>query len=247
MNIFSYLHKLTPKEESYLEFQDNYRLPSGYITDGEGGIYKIPKIGKLPLYSINKDRRYKFTYNWGTKEIEIYVYIGPGIDTNSYEYVTSYSISAENFIDNPEYWYSVALDEMQNEITNFDEYVREAIEVYGEIIDDDKDNYEYVTKIDYEIYTIDDEGIDDYDTVFEFVTSTLIDYKVKSTLYGEKVETEAVRNSIWDNIELHTKFSMPMTKEELLEIYDNYIDYMKSKLDNDKYTVNFSIYDMFEI
>lgn len=224
--IWHHLYKAPSKVD-----QDNYytSLPSGFVTDGFGNLYKIPKEGKLPLRSINGDREYKFTYNWETKEIEVYVYdLGAdNSEVNNYVYLASYSVSPENFVDNPDYWYNVALSELHSEIEGELENIKasEAYELYGEIIDEDKDEYEYEIHFTYDVIVQDlPESYSSWEELYNSIESVLAGYSVDSELYGEKLSVKYSVNESTAQTYLLVKFPLPLTKEELLDIWDSFLD-----------------------
>ena len=73
------------------------------MQNGFGNLYEIPKTGRTPLVSLDNDYM-KFSYNWETKYLEIYV---EDEDSDRFSLHDEYSLTPENFLDNPEYWYKV--------------------------------------------------------------------------------------------------------------------------------------------
>lgn len=94
---------------------------STIVTDGFGNSYVVPSEGKTPLFQVEG---WNFQYNWKTGELEIF-------DKNS-QFVCSYNVNAENFIDSPSYWAKAALQANEDEISAvLDEFnVNEMINKY---------------------------------------------------------------------------------------------------------------------
>lgn len=228
-DVYHLLQKVNEKDIPGYDVEDDYKpLPAGYVTDGKGSIYKIPASGKTPLIQIEDNKYFKyfkFTYNWETQEIEVYTYDFDKNIIDSYSYFESYPISASDFIDNPEYWYRDILEEYEKEIDFSAIEFAEAMEIYGEIIDEDKDMYEYDIRTEVEMNL---ENWDDISSQEEHYKNYVKNFKKDTELYSQRLIITA-DYSVFDNeVTIHIKFPLPLTKEELLEIYDDIKDYFIS-------------------
>lgn len=239
MDIYHYMYKLAPSSAEKIVSQSvGAFLPAGYLTDGFGNIYKIPTKGKTPLVSINEDDRLKYSYNWQTGEIEIY----SRNDENKYSFLTSYSVTPENFADGPEYWFNQAKEEVSNEI----EPELALMEVSEGFLDFDLGDKEgdYVYKILFN-YEITNDELDDWEAAYDNVESILSSYDIKQELYTQEVSIKVNKED--NEIALVVKFPMELTKEELIEIWYNYEEHIQNLLKNAGYEVELDIEDMFEV
>ena len=97
---------------------------------------------------------------------------------------------------------------------------KEAYELYGEIIDDDKEEYEYEIKI---IYNLIPNHEDDWDSISAFekdYKNYLKDKNYTFTLYDSQVNVKYFLDSFNGELNIIIESPFVLTKEELLEIYD---------------------------
>lgn len=247
-DVYHLLKKVNEKDLD-INLDENTSLPYNVVTDGFGNLYEIPVTGRTPAVSLNDDISVKFSYDWDKRQIDIYILSNDDnySDVNNYEYVTSYPISAENFLDGPKYWYNVAYTEMQDEIQSQlnDLEVKEAFELYGEIIDDDKDMYKYEIDVNIEFNILDDnyENISLYEKEYADYVSK---FSSITSLYGETLKVNSTFDSNSYTLKILVDFPMPLTKEDLLEIYDDNENYFKN-ISSNAYEINLEIEDIKEI
>lgn len=110
-NIFNCLFKLSDKQVEEIEKEastnDSYMgLPSGIVTDGFGNLYKIPSIGKTAKTKVGTESSLDAWYDWESKAI----FISDGEST------IDFAVSPESFIDNPDYWFNVAYENLKDEL-----------------------------------------------------------------------------------------------------------------------------------
>lgn len=240
MDVYHYMYKLAPSSaEKVVSQSTSASLPSGYLTDGLGNIYKIPTKGKTPLVSINDDDRLKYSYNWQTKEIEIY---SRNDENNKYNFLVSYSVTPENFADGPEYWFNQAKEEADSEIESELAWMNVSEGLFDFDLGDERDNYIYHIRFDYDIT---DGEYDDWDAVYSNVKSILTSYDVKQELYTQELSIKSVSEE--NEIYLIVTFPMELTKEELIEIWDNYEETMLKLLNDAGYKVDLNIEDILEV
>lgn len=219
MDIFKYMYKVSPSQEAKMSKQDKMNL----LTDGRGGLFKTPSVGRTPLFSVEGLDSFKFDYDWELKQLDIYIRdVEHEKDANIYNYITSYSIAPENVADGVDYWCKVAVEDMNTEIDSAieDLYVSEAFNVYGEHIDDDKEIYSYVILIDITELNWDSE--DDWNEQ----VNDLCNYQEQIELFGTPVQVTAIKAE-YDIPELHVDAQLPLTKEDLIEIFNDYEDGMR--------------------
>nr|CAI9751460.1 hypothetical protein DGKKSRWO_DGKKSRWO_CDS_0169 [uncultured phage]CAI9752348.1 hypothetical protein CVNMHQAP_CVNMHQAP_CDS_0171 [uncultured phage] len=248
------LHKLSPSEVKKYE-QDEY--DGDVINDGFGNLYLIPDHGVTSLMALSQPysaifkTHYKYRYNFDTNEIEIFVLSDSDEypDVNNYEFIDSYAISAPEFADNSEYWASTAIEHMEDELQsiNTEFEAKEAYELYGEIIDEDKEQYSYQIKIDIEVQpkAEDWENLSTYEHEFQ---TFLSNFEKTIILFSEPVDLTASFDSYLNEITLNVSFTIPLTKDDLLEIYDDiYLDLVAVD-ENARYTIHINgIDDIIEI
>lgn len=109
-NIFNCLFKLSDEQvkevEKEMSADDSYMgLPSGIVTDGFGNLYKIPATGKTAKTKVGTES-FDIWYDWELKAI----FISDGEST------VDFALSPESFIDNPDYWFNVAYENLKNEL-----------------------------------------------------------------------------------------------------------------------------------
>lgn len=249
MNIFRYLYRLSPKlADEVVANAGSGSLPDGYVTDGEGGIYEIPKTGTTTLVSLDDVKDVKFRYNWKTREVEIYVRDrSEEIDTNNYVLLTSMPLSAGDFIDGPEYWFRHALNTVEDE-ANYAIQTAEAYELYGEVIDDDRENYEYEILFSYDFletpsHVLPSSGWD-IDKFYNQLEKFLCNYDIKTTLYTQELKVKAQPDENGVYLCLVIDFPMPLTKEDLMDIWYNYEEYVTDAGDEFDYVLNLNIEDI---
>ena len=251
MNIFNYLYKIPAKKATEIldDMEKNKlsSLPNDIVTDGEGNIYQIPRKGHTPLKSLEDDelKFVKFSYDWDRRCIDIYVRNPENeLDANNYDYLTSYNVNASGFIDNPEYWFRVAYETAEDEIAN--EYdVKEAYELYGEVIDDEKDLYSYDIVYDVEFNAEDDE---EYNEIENIIKNSIAKYDITRDIFGGegKVNIKAEYDDSWGELVLHIFCNYPLTKEELMDYHDEFEEYVNKYMSSINRSVDLNIKDMFE-
>lgn len=91
-------------DESSLELSKYGTLPDGYVTDGRGHIYKIPKEGYSKVYTY-KDSGRMYRYNYARRVLE---YI-----TKDRDVIQEYGLNAGDWCDNPDYWVGYMDDTIQ--------------------------------------------------------------------------------------------------------------------------------------
>ena len=111
-DVWQYLNTPSKDKIKKIDKLDEYApLPNGIVTDGEGNLYEIPTEGKTPLRSVDLEYM-KFSYNWKTKLIEVYL----KNDDDTFELYDEFSLNPSSFIDNPKYWYMMLEHEYEDEI-----------------------------------------------------------------------------------------------------------------------------------
>lgn len=252
MNIFRYLYRLSPKlADEVVASAGSGSLPDGYVTDGEGGIYEIPKTGTTTLVSLDDIKDVKFRYNWKTREVEVYVRDrSEEIDTNNYVLLTSMPLSAGDFIDGPEYWFRNALDTVEDE-ANYAIQTAEAYELYGEVIDDDRENYKYQILFSYDFLETDSRALPlsswDTEKFYDKLEKFLCNYDIKTTLYTQELKVKAQPDENSGYLCLVVDFPMPLTKEELMDIWYNYEEYITDAGDKFNLVLTLNIENIVEL
>lgn len=239
MNIWKYLYKLSPKtSDRILEEYYNKPLPDNYVTDGYNNIYRVPKLGKTSLIRDEENSNLGYKYNWEKQVIEFYIRTPENeIDASNFEYVDEYVVSAHNFIDNPDYWFNKVKEEFNNEVEGQLEDFRaaEAYSIFGDVFDDDKEIYKYEIEFNYELESEPPAG-SNWDDYLMKLDELLSSYDVKFELYTEEVH-------VYSKLELSTNklcidFSMPLTKDDIMEIWDSFEDYMLDYLRTNEFKVS---------
>lgn len=249
MNIFRYLYRLSPKlADEVVASAGSGPLPDGYVTDGEGNIYGIPKTGTTTFVSLDDIRDVKFRYNWEMHEVEVYVRDrSEEIDTNNYIFLTSMPLSAENFIDGPEYWFRNAWDTIEDEV-NYDIQTAEAYELYGEVIDDDRENYKYKILFSYDFLETPYHKLPNtswgIDKFYNQLEKFLCNYDIKTTLYTQELKVKAQQDEDTLYMCLVVDFPLPLTKEDLMDIWYNYEEYVTNAGDEFDYVLTLNIEDI---
>ena len=252
-DVWHLLHKLSDtdaKELGISDVKDPYQpLPEGVVTDGFGNLYQIPTTGQTPLIQLEDDNYFKYRYNWETNEIEVYVKddsIENGLD--NYSLLESVGLSPYDFIDNPEYWYRNVAETIEEDtgIDLRDFETKEAYELYGEIIDEDKDMYEYEIRAEIEMDL--DDWNDDLSEYEEQYKNYVENFSKDTELYGEHINITAEYDSYANEIKIIVKYPMVLTKEELLDIYDDVKDYFTNLSPDLPYHItNIGITDIVEM
>lgn len=80
-------------------------LPAGYVTDGYGNVYQVPKSGTSTTV---KAKGYLARYNYSKKVVEV-------LDPKSKEVIYSIGLGEGNWFDGPEHWAEVAVKEFEDE------------------------------------------------------------------------------------------------------------------------------------
>lgn len=251
-DVWHLLHKLSDtdaKELGISDVRDPYKpLPEGVVTDGLGNLYQIPTTGQTPLSQLEEDDYFKYRYNWETSEIEVYVKDTDSDSVDSYSLLESVGVSPYDFIDNPEYWYRDVAETIEEDtgIDLRDFETKEAYELYGEIIDEDKDMYEYEIRTEIEM------DLDDWnDNLFEYeeqYKNYVENFSKDTRLYGEHLNITAEYDNYNNEVKIIVKFPMPLTKEELLDIYDEVKDYFTDLSPELPYQiVDINLFDIIEV
>lgn len=244
--IFQYIQKLTSEEEWKIltdEQQIGYMgyrsLPSNIITDGFGNMYKIPNKGVTPKVTIGN---FVLNYDWENRVINIF-------SADGKELLDSFGVNASDFIDGPSYWFNQAVESVQEEIANdVDEFTKyttsEAYELYGEVIEDDNVEYTYSIIYEWEPESEDKIPFYNYDDYYDAVTKELLNYNITEKVIGTDVKISSFIDEMYQN-SLVISSSVPIIKEELIEIFDNFEDTMKQKLLEKSYgVIEFRIIDI---
>lgn len=259
-DVWHLLHKLNSKELENIDktgLKDPYApLPENVVTDGSGNLYKIPDIGQTPLVQLENDDYFKYRYNWETKEIEVYTrdLDSENTDVDSYKFLESVGISPYDFIDNPEYWYRTTAETIEEDtgIDLRDFELQESYELYGEIIDDDKDNYKYEMKLQVELEPKDPEDYSDNTQMQSYendYSNYVENFSRVVELYGEKVKIDLEYDSFSGEIVVTFSFPMSLTKDDIMELYNNEVEsYLTGFSDNESYTItNIEIESLMEV
>lgn len=241
MNIYNYLYKLTPKSaDKVIEQSNGKALPDGYVTDGLGNIFKFPSQGKTTLFTVdNINPVYKFCYDFTDSKIEMYYKEGG----KKAELVYSIGVSPVNFIDNPDYWFTMAYQEAKSEVGFIDNELatKEAINAFGAYsLGDEKENYRYKIVIywDYLGYTV-----GDWEAAYNKLYDIITDYNQEIELMGQNLKVHAEKGDGYV-IDLIVDYPMELEKEELLEVFYDYQESMKEKTNNQ---VEFDVEDIVEV
>lgn len=80
-------------------------LPAGYVTDGYGNVYQVPKSGTSTTV---KAKGYLARYNYSKKVVEV-------LDPKSKKVIYSVGLGEGNWFDGPEHWAEVAVKEFEDE------------------------------------------------------------------------------------------------------------------------------------
>lgn len=224
MDIYKLLYKLTTKAaEEVIEQSDEFSLPVGFVTDGYGNIYKIPTKGKTPLY-YPEDSKEGFQYNWETKQLEIEI---------SDDFIESIDIEPTDFIDNPDYWFREAQK-------NFDDEIKAEI---SEDYNDDTIENKYGIKFNVEVTDISaDQFEGSWEAYYDAVDEMLVNYNIKYEIYGQDISLKV--NSTAD--EILVKSVAILDKNDLLEIWDDYADFMIKTAKSLNYEIKLTIEDIIE-
>lgn len=224
MDIYKYLYKLAPKvAEEVISQSDEFSLPAGFVTDGYGNIYKIPTKGKTEIY-YPEDSKEGFQYNWETKQLEIKI---------SDDFIESINIEPTDFIDNPDYWFREAQK-------NFDDEIKAEI---SEDYNDDTIENKYGIKFNVEVTdTNADQFEGSWEAYYDAVDEMLVNYNIKYEIYGQEIILKV--NSTADEIFI-TSVAI-LDKNDLLEIWDDYADFMIKTAKSLNYSIKLTIEDIVE-
>lgn len=247
--VWNYLYKLPEEEAKNININDIYAsLPENIVTDGYGNFYRIPTTGSTPFVQLENDRYFKYRYNWATKEIEVYfldsVESNQMMNVDVYNQIEAVSVSPSDFIDNPEYWYRDIAGSIEEDtgIVLADINIKEAMDIFNEFENDSLDEYNYTIKVSTEIYPLD--GI--YDESFDEDYKQYVEkYKKESEYLGQDLIITAEYNIFEGQIIINVSFPLPLTKEELIEIFEDTKLYLESVSSESGYSVNLGLEDIF--
>ena len=169
-------------------------------------------------------------------------------DVDSYEYLDSYSLSANDFVDGPKYWYEFVSNELSDEIESAKaEFgIKEAIGSFGEyIFDYNKNTYNYEIRLEANLEL--DDWNDDYQKYEDDYTNYVSKFKYEKELYGQKLSVSADFDSYTNYVKIKISFPLPLTKEDLWDIYDEVQNYFINISPEAGYTVSTEIEDMYEL
>lgn len=221
-SVWHLLDKLTDNDikELNIDINDSYSpLPENIVTDGWGNLYRLPKTGSTPLISLENDRYFKYRYNWETSEIEVYFLdVDDSDDANNYSFVEGYGVSPYDFIDNPEYWYMTVAENIEEDtgIDLRDFEIKEILDTYNH---DYNDTYNYVLKLE---VIIDADDSDDYLSKEEKYKEYVSKFTKETILYGEVLRIDA--DYIDDELIINISFPLELTKEEIMDIWNDIIE-----------------------
>ena len=217
MNIYNYLYKLSSNAADKLvkDLEDNTPLPSGYITDGYGNIYKIPTHGKTPSVTLDENDKVKYSYNWEDKAIEIY----SKVDDSNYDFVTSYNLNPEEFVDGPEYWFKTAAQTVEDEIYN-------EVDISEAFVEDKEHR---IATIEFGYSIVNDMNPDEFHDII------LYHYKNNYTYYDSEVIVKSDYGSSSDSqgeLNIYSASSIQLSEKDIREIWSDFEDYVTSNQDN---------------
>lgn len=246
--IFDFMYKLTQKQIDDLNLVDGEFLPDGYVTDGYGNIYKVPTTGITPyMYPdesyVKNTGKYAYNYDWDDNIINVFSVV-PNKDTDTddayvFEFLVAEPVSVDNFVDNPDYWFSLVIENVQDIIDSAVEDL--AVENFNETIKESKkliNSLDSITNDNYFTYKIGFSSVDDYKLGVddEDAEKILLDYDFYTELYNYVVHVKTIKMEY--GYELTIKSPIELSNEDLIDIFDDYKEAIKIKLDNEGYTFN---------
>lgn len=226
LNIWSYMSKISPDKEAKMSDEEKLNL----LNDGFGNVYLPPKKGATKLYCIDGDDTFYYRYNFERGVIEVFAY-EPLPDVNNFEWIYEEGCSIGNFADSPEYWTRVLATELQdmgyqeaeefNELVNNNNEVKEDYSLFGDDFAD-KEEYEYMIKASINFDFPDDFDWDNYYDVVEKYAKYIESKSKKTYLYTEPLEISCSYSENTGTVYIKCIFTMPMTKDDLMDIWDEY-------------------------
>lgn len=208
-------------KELNIDLTDPYSpLPDGLVTDGKGNVYMIPTSGSTPLVTINDNNYFKYRYNWSSNQIEIYAFDEDesNNEVDTYSYLDSIDLNPSDFIDNPEYWYQMAYEELKD-FSDFDDFlVNEAIQKMDIFTDEDEYEYDYLLTA---YMDIDNFKKDQWSDVVEDIEDKLYNYVRYPEYNGRKIEVKADLDTQLGNTNLNVKVLSPieLDKSDLDDVF----------------------------
>lgn len=222
-SIWQYLRQLSEAEIDKIKSIDHpyVPLPNGIVTDGFGNIYEIPKTGRTPLVSLDNDYM-KFSYNWETKHLEIYV---EDEDSDKFSLLDEYSLTPENFLDNPEYWYKVLevdyADYIESVIEN--EFVDAGKEVAEAVNNDSQYKYQVTSYVKFHIIKGDYENTDNYVKDYNNQIESIRGSRPEISLYGQNFTYTAEYNNYLGQLVTIINSDIPLDLNDILELFEDEI------------------------
>lgn len=205
LNIWQYMQKLTQDEVDNMPETEKLNL----LTDGWGNYYLPPDNGKTDLYVLDGDEIFLYCYNFGTKELEAYVE-RPADGYSRYELVDSTGLNIGNFADNPEYWINVEAKKLQ-------QYgYAEAETLIENPSDKELYKYEILAMVEFSGHW---DEVTNLQRKFRDFVSGL---SKETELYTQKLTIDCEYNQFSSELHIVCTFGMPMTKDDLLDVWDDY-------------------------
>lgn len=229
-NIWAQLDKLTEQEikDLGINYIDEYSiLPENIVTDGKGNFYEVPTSGYTKVDELENDKYFKYRYNWATNEIEVFLKNEKtDDDIQSMELIESVGVSAYDFIDNPEYWYDMIAESIEEDtgINLSDFEVEEAIESIN--ITDNFNisdfNYEVHCRIDIETYEDTEPTFEDFNKFIEKYSAYLNDFNLDVVYYDENLNiklqlADDEKNQVIANI----SYPLTLNRKNIETIFDD--------------------------
>lgn len=216
MNIYNYLYKLSSNAADKLvkDLEDNTPLPSGYITDGYGNIYKIPTHGKTPAIILDENDKVKYSYNWEDKVIEIY----SKVDDDKYDLITTYNLNPEEFVDGPEYWFKTAAQTVEDEIYN-------EVDISEAFVENES------TKVEIEFnYSVNNDMSPDElnDIIFGYNVVNTVLYDSEISIVSECIE----HGDSQGKLVIYLSSPIRLSEKDIEEIWSDFETYVLSHIDN---------------
>lgn len=221
-SIWQYLRQLSEAEIDKIKSIDPYApLPNGIVTDGFGNLYEIPKTGRTPLVSLDNDYM-KFSYNWETKYLEIYV---EDEDSDKFSLLDEYSLTPGNFLDNPEYWYKVLevdyADYIESVVEN--EFADAGKEVAEAVNNDSQYKYQVTSYVKFHIIKGDYENTDNYVKDYNNQIESIRESKPEISLYGQNFTYTAEYNNYLGQLVTTINSDIPLDLNDILELFEDEI------------------------
>lgn len=220
MDIYNYLYKLSSNAADKLvkDLEDNAPLPSGYITDGYGNVYKIPTHGKTPAIILDENDKVKYSYNWEDKVIEIY----SKVDDDNYDLITTYNLNPEEFVDGPEYWFKTAAQTVEDEIYN-------EVDISEAFVENENTD-ESIPKVEIEF----DYSVNNDDISSDELNDILFNYNIVNTLYDSEISIASEYSDKYSQgkLVIYSPSFIHLSENDIREIWDDFENYVLFNIDN---------------